>query len=390
MTDPSPRPAALADHDDIMYPSAIPFVLVHLACFAAIWTGVSWQDLAICAGLYAIRIFAIGAGYHRYFSHRTFKTSRWFQFVLAFLAMCTTQKGVLWWAAHHRHHHRYSDMENDVHSPVQNSFLYSHVGWIFSKKWAETDYSMVQDFAKYPELMWLDRNQFVPPVTMAVATFLLAGWSGLIVGFFWSTVLLYHATFCINSLAHVYGKQRYVTGDHSRNNWWFALLTFGEGWHNNHHAYQASCPQGFRWWEIDMTYYILRMLSWVGIVWDIHTPPKSVVRCEQKLGRPIIEKAAKQLAAAFQTDQIAAQVQEMLARTPSMADLKSELDLKLQTARQQAEALLASVELPAIPSRQEVGEKARRMFARTPSMDEIVERARQLVIESVAARLAKA
>jgi len=392
VTTPPPQPAGHppSGHDDILYPSTIPFILVHLACLGAIWTGVHWQDVAICVGLYGLRIFAIGAAYHRYFSHRSYKTSRWFQFVLAFLAMTTTQKGVLWWAAKHRVHHRYSDTEHDVHSPRQKGFWYSHMGWIFDRKYEGTDYALVQDFAKYPELMWLDRNQNVPPVIMAVTVFLFAGWSGLVVGFFWSTVLLYHATFCINSLAHVHGSQRYVTGDDSRNNWWFALLTMGEGWHNNHHAYQASTRQGFRWWEVDMTYYILKAFSWVGLVWDLHEPPKAVVRGEHKVGRPVIEKAARQLAASFHADQIAAQVAEMLTRTPTLAELRSELEDKLANARKQAEALLASVQLPAIPSTQEVKERASRMFARSPSMDDIVERARQLVIEGVCARLAAA
>ncbi|HYE52661.1 MAG TPA: fatty acid desaturase [Azospirillaceae bacterium] len=392
MTTPPPQPAGHppSGHDDILYPSTIPFILVHLACLGAIWTGVHWQDVAICVGLYGLRIFAIGAAYHRYFSHRSYKTSRWFQFVLAFLAMTTTQKGVLWWAAKHRVHHRYSDTEHDVHSPRQKGFWYSHMGWIFDRKYEGTDYALVQDFAKYPELMWLDRHQNVPPVIMAVTVFLFAGWSGLVVGFFWSTVLLYHATFCINSLAHVHGSQRYVTGDDSRNNWWFALLTMGEGWHNNHHAYQASTRQGFRWWEVDMTYYILKAFSWVGLVWDLHEPPKAVVRGEHKVGRPVIEKAARQLAASFHADQIAAQVAEMLTRTPTLAELRSELEDKLANARKQAEALLASVQLPAIPSTQEVKERASRMFARSPSMDDIVERARQLVIEGVCARLAAA
>jgi len=392
VTTPPPQPAGHppSGHDDILYPSTIPFILVHLACLGAIWTGVHWQDVAICVGLYGLRIFAIGAAYHRYFSHRSYKTSRWFQFVLAFLAMTTTQKGVLWWAAKHRVHHRYSDTEHDVHSPRQKGFWYSHMGWIFDRKYEGTDYALVQDFAKYPELMWLDRHQNVPPVIMAVTVFLFAGWSGLVVGFFWSTVLLYHATFCINSLAHVHGSQRYVTGDDSRNNWWFALLTMGEGWHNNHHAYQASTRQGFRWWEVDMTYYILKAFSWVGLVWDLHEPPKAVVRGEHKVGRPVIEKAARQLAASFHADQIAAQVAEMLTRTPTLAELRSELEDKLANARKQAEALLASVQLPAIPSTQEVKERASRMFARSPSMDDIVERARQLVIEGVCARLAAA
>src|SRR3984957_677392 len=249
------RPAD--DHDDIMYPSAIPFVLAHLACLAAIWTGVTWTAVALAVALYLLRIFAVGAGYHRYFSHRAFATSRAFQFVLALLSQSTAQKSVLWWAAKHRHHHLHSDTPSDVHSPRQRGFLYAHVGWIFSPRHDATDFVKIEDFARFPELRWLDRFELAPAVVLALICLAIGGWSGLVVGFFWSTVALYHATFCINSLAHVHGRRRYVTGDDSRNNWLLAFFTMGEGWHNNHHAYQSSARQGFRWWEYDATFYIL-------------------------------------------------------------------------------------------------------------------------------------
>src|SRR5262245_14708757 len=217
MTDRQPRGSAEAD--DIVYPSAAPFVLVHLACFGAFWSGISWSAVILCVTLYWLRIFAIGAGYHRYFSHRAYATSRTFQFVLAFLAQSSAQKSVLWWAAKHRHHHLHSDTEQDVHSPRQHGFLYSHVGWIFARQHDATDLVKVADLARYPELMWLHRYALVPPALLAVLCTVIAGWSGLFVGFFWSTVLVYHATFGINSLAHVYGRKRYLTGDDSRNNW---------------------------------------------------------------------------------------------------------------------------------------------------------------------------
>lgn len=210
-------------HDDIVYPSALPFILVHLACFGAIWSGVTREAIAIGAALYWLRIFAIGAGYHRYFSHRAYATSRAFQFVLAFLAQSTAQKSVLWWAAKHRHHHLHSDTEHDLHSPRHKGFLYSHIGWIFARRQDTADLVKVADLARYPELMWLHRFELVPAILLAGLTYLLAGWPGLFVGFFWSTVLVYHATFCINSLAHVSGSKRYVTGDDSRNNWLLAL-----------------------------------------------------------------------------------------------------------------------------------------------------------------------
>src|SRR4051812_11191402 len=201
--------------DDILYPDAVPFLLVHLACFGAIWTGVTGTAVGIGIALYWLRMFAIGAGYHRYFSHRAYSTSRAFQFILAFLAQSTTQKSVLWWAAKHRHHHRHSDTEHDVHSPRHKGFFYSHLGWIFYRQHDLTDLVKVADFATFPELKFLHRFEQLPSVILALLCFLIGGWSGLVVGFVWSTVLLYHATFCINSLAHVHGRKRYVTGDDS-------------------------------------------------------------------------------------------------------------------------------------------------------------------------------
>jgi stearoyl-CoA desaturase (delta-9 desaturase) len=309
VTPVQPAPAAddpePAGHDDIMYPSAVPFVLVHLACFGAIWTGVTWQALVMGFVLYWVRIFAIGAGYHRYFSHRAYSTSRAFQFVLAVLSQSTSQKSVLWWASKHRHHHLHSDTHEDVHSPRHTGFVYSHLGWIFARRHDEADLVKVGDFACYPELMWLHKHELVPPLVLALICLFIGGWSGLVVGFFWSTVLVYHATFCINSLAHVRGRKRYVTGDDSRNNWALAIFTMGEGWHNNHHACQSSVRQGFRWWEYDPTFYLLKALSWIGLVWDLKTPPPAVLRNEQRLGARVVNRAAAQLAAHFNSERIA-------------------------------------------------------------------------------------
>lgn len=365
--------------EDILYPDAIPFFLVHLACFGAIWTGVTWTAIGMGVALYWLRMFAIGAGYHRYFSHRAYSTSRIFQFVLAALAQSTAQKSVLWWAAKHRHHHLHSDTEHDVHSPRQSGFLYAHVGWIFSRQHDETNLAKVADLTRYPELVWLHKYELVPAVMLAVSTFLIGGWSGLVVGFFWSTVAVYHGTFCINSLAHVHGTKRYVTGDDSRNNWLLAFFTMGEGWHNNHHAYQASVRQGFRWWEIDPTYYILKALSWCGVVWDLKSPPEAVLRNEQRLGSRVIEKAAADLAATFNVEAISAALNQSLATTPGLADLRG----RLADAQHRAADLLDGMHLPHVPTYHEVLERASRMFAKTRSIDAIVERAHRMVIEGV-------
>ena len=372
-------PPAAAEHDDIIYPSVVPFVIVHLICFAAIWTGVTWSAIATCIGLYWLRIFAIGAGYHRYFSHRAFATSRVFQFVLAFMAQTTTQKSILWWAAKHRHHHLHSDTEDDVHSPRQRGFIYAHVGWIFDVRHDETDLAKIADFARYPELRLLHKFELAPAIMLGALVFLIGGWTQLVVGFFWSTVLLYHATFCINSLAHVLGKKRYVTGDDSRNNWLLAFFTMGEGWHNNHHAYQASARQGFRWWEFDPTYYLLRGLSCLGIVWDLKSPPKALLRNEQRLGRKVIERAAQQLAISFDPERIAAALESAYANTPSLAELQE----KLKEARHMAADALANLSFPAVPTRDEIRARAAAIFAHTPSLEDIVERANRMILEKV-------
>ena len=319
-------------HDDIVYPDAIPFVLLHLACFAAVWTGVTKTAVAMGVLLYIVRMFAVTAGYHRYFSHSSFKTSRWFQFVLAWFAQSSAQKSVLWWAVIHRRHHRHSDTEEDVHSPRHRGFLYAHLGWIFDRRYDSFDLDSIRDFAKYPELRFLVRFERLPAIVLALVTLLIGGAPGVVVGFFWSTVLLYHCSFFINSLAHAYGKQRYVTGDDSRNSWWLAAITMGEGWHNNHHACQRSARQGFRWYEIDATFYLLRALSWVGVVWELRTPPIDLVRNERPLGRGMVERAARKLAASLVEDPLDARymatmgalrerARGMIPHTPSMDDI---------------------------------------------------------------------
>jgi stearoyl-CoA desaturase (delta-9 desaturase) len=333
--------------------------------------------------LYLVRIFAIGAGYHRYFAHRTFRTGRVFQFCLAVLAQMSAQRGARWGAEMHRRHHRHSDTAADVHSPIVRGFLYAHLGWIFVPRNTPTDYDAIRDLSRYGELMWLDRHHYLPPILLGVLSWAILGWPGLVVGFCWSTVVLWHATFSINSLAHLIGRRRYVTGDQSRNNWALALLTLGEGWHNNHHAYQASARQGFRWWECDVTYYVLCVLSWVGLVWDLHVPPKAVIRGEQKLGTLVIDKVARQLAASFPVKSIASQALETLTNTPGWIELRS----RLLSASVRAEAVWNEIDLQHIPTLDEVRRYARARLAQTPSLEEIAVSTRQRLLELVYSRL---
>src|SRR5579862_2939573 len=228
-----------SDDEKINWASSLPFLLFHLVPLFAILTGVTWKAMAIFVTLYSVRMFAITAGYHRYFAHRSYRVSRPVQFLFGLVGITAAQKGPLWWASHHRAHHRYSDTEQDVHSP-QKGFWWSHVGWILSRRYKKADLSLVRDLSSFPELRFLERYNAVSPWILGAGAFLIGGWSGLVFGFFGSTVVLWHATFTINSLSHTFGTRRFATSDTSRNNPLLAMLTFGEGWHNNHHHFQAS------------------------------------------------------------------------------------------------------------------------------------------------------
>jgi stearoyl-CoA desaturase (delta-9 desaturase) len=278
-----------ADAKKVDWFRILPFVIMHLMCLGVIWVGWSWFAVLTTAALYFVRMFAITGFYHRYFSHNTFKTNRFWQFCFAVLGNSSVQRGPLWWAAHHRHHHRFADTEKDIHSPSRHGFLWSHIGWLTSSANFPTKMQYVKDWARFPELRWINRFDTVIPILLAVALFVSGsfleiyapqlGTNGpqlLIWGFFISSVVLFHGTVTINSLDHMFGSRRYNTPDTSRNNAFLALITLGEGWHNNHHHYAISARQGFYWWEIDITYYLLKVFSWLGIVWDLRGLPQGL------------------------------------------------------------------------------------------------------------------
>lgn len=278
----------MASYTTIHFIKSAVFFAVHLACIGVIWVGFSWVAALVCLALYVARMFAITGVYHRYFSHRTYQTTRWFQFVLAWLGASSGQKGPIWWASHHRHHHQHSDTEEDIHPPSKGLW-WAHVGWVLSADYDTANTPLVKDLTKFPELRWLDRNHWIPPFLLAVATYFVGeflakyapslgtnGMQMLVWGFFVSTTLLYHGTFVINSLTHKWGSRRFDTTDNSRNSLILALITLGEGWHNNHHRYPGSEKQGFYWWEIDISHYILKGLAWMGLVWDLRVPPKKI------------------------------------------------------------------------------------------------------------------
>jgi stearoyl-CoA desaturase (delta-9 desaturase) len=262
---------------------------IHFGCFLVLWSGFSWIALGVCLALYVIRMFAVTGVYHRYFSHRSYKTSRVFQFILAVLGTSCAQKGPIWWASHHRHHHQYSDTEEDIHPPRIYGLWWAHIGWVLSAQFIEARWEVVKDWSKFPEIRFIDKYHLLAPVLLGVGLTVggyylniwwpelhTSGFQMFVWGFCVSTTLLYHGTFAINSLAHIMGKARFKTGDDSKNSLILALVTLGEGWHNNHHRYPGSERQGFYWWEIDITHYILKSLSWVGLVWDLREPPARI------------------------------------------------------------------------------------------------------------------
>jgi stearoyl-CoA desaturase (delta-9 desaturase) len=265
-------PARSVPAEPISWGRSLPFLLAHALPVLAFFVPFHWSYVVLALVSYYVRMLFLTIGYHRYFAHRSFQTSRPFAFVLAFLAQLSAQKGVLWWSSHHRHHHRASDQEDDAHSPTQRGLWWSHFGWVMAKKHEDTRTELVKDLARYPELRFLNKHWWLPPVIGLVGLFAVGGlpwviWGGLI-----STIVLFHGTFTINSLSHVFGKRRYLTTDTSRNNWVLALITCGEGWHNNHHYHQNTANQGWFWWEVDTSYYLLRVLQGLGLVWKLKTP----------------------------------------------------------------------------------------------------------------------
>ena len=291
-----PEPGAAGTSENhIDWIRAIPFIMMHLACFAVIWVGWSWLAVSIAVFLYALRVFALTGFYHRYFAHRSFKTWRIVQFAFAVIGCSAVQRGPLWWAAHHRHHHVHSDDPQDLHSPRQQGFWWAHFGWFLTPRAFPTNFKIIPDFAKFPELRFLDRYDLIVPVLLGVFLFgfgELVAWQApesgvtgmqlLVWGFFVSTVAVYHVTYLVNSATHLIGFRRYETKDDSRNNWLIALLTFGEGWHNNHHYYPNSTRQGFFWWEIDISYMTLTFMSMLGLVWDMKAVPERILHPKKK------------------------------------------------------------------------------------------------------------
>ena len=277
------------DTDNRILMASSPIVLMHVLSVGVFFVGFSWVALAVALLTYVARVFALTAGYHRYFSHRSFKTSRSFQFVMAWVGASAAQLGPMWWAANHRHHHQHSDQVEDIHSPVTKNLFWAHIGWVMCRAYSAIQFDRIKDLSKFPELRFIDRFHILPVISLIGSLFALGvalqhftpqlGTNGLQMvmwGFFVSTIAVYHVTFCVNSVTHVVGKKRFKTNDESRNSFWVALLTFGEGWHNNHHRWPLSARQGMYWWEFDLTYLFLKGLEKVGLIWDVKVYPQQL------------------------------------------------------------------------------------------------------------------
>jgi stearoyl-CoA desaturase (delta-9 desaturase) len=246
-----------------------------------------WAFVALWAASHFLRAIGLTLAFHRYFAHRAFKMNRAARFVWAFIGTAAMQKGPLWWAGHHVNHHRFADREGDPHSPMVSGFYYAHIGWFLNdSKYDSVEASnpVIRDFSKVPEIAWLEKYFFLPPLALAATMFLLGGLPWLVWGFCLPTMTLAHSTFAINTVNHMFGSRRFETLDESRNNPLTAFFAVGEGWHNNHHRYQRAARNGFYWWEFDPTWYVIGAMGAVGLASEIQAVPPRIYE-EARAGR---------------------------------------------------------------------------------------------------------
>ena len=203
------------------------------------------------------------------------------RFVWTLIGTSAMQKGPLWWAGHHVNHHRFADREGDPHSPLVSGIYYAHVGWFLHDARHDrlaASNPVIRDFSGVPEIAWLERYYFVPPLMLVAGLYLLGGLPWVVWGFCVPTVSLGHATFAINSVNHMFGSRRFDTLDESRNNVVTAVVAAGEGWHNNHHRYQRAARNGFYWWELDPTWYVIRLMELAGLAWAVQRVPSRIYK----------------------------------------------------------------------------------------------------------------
>ena len=263
----------------LIFISIIVFWTVQVSAVLAVLVPFSWAMAGLWAVSHFLRAIGLTLSFHRYFAHRTFQMNRAARFVWALIGTAAMQKGPLWWAGHHVNHHKFADREGDPHSPAITGFYHAHIGWFLNDARhdrLEATNPVLRDFSSAPEIVWLDRYHFVPPLALAVGLFLSGGLQWLVWGFCVPTVTLAHSTFAINTVNHMFGSRRFDTIDDSRNNVLTAFFAAGEGWHNNHHRYQRAARNGFFWWEFDPTWYVIKLMAAVGLAWDVQAVPARI------------------------------------------------------------------------------------------------------------------
>jgi len=255
------------------------FWLVQASALLVFAVPFRWAFLALWAVSHFTRAIGLTLIFHRYFAHRAFKMNRVARFVWAFIGTAAMQKGPLWWAGHHVNHHKFADRDGDPHSPMVSGVYYAHIGWfLHDTKYdkVEATNPVIRDFSKVPEIAWLEKWFFVPPAALALGLYFFGGMPSLVYGFCLPTMTLAHATFAINTVNHMFGSRRFETLDESRNNVLTAVFAAGEGWHNNHHRFQRAARNGFYWYEVDVTWYVIRAMAAVGLIWDIQPVPQRI------------------------------------------------------------------------------------------------------------------
>ena len=257
---------------NINWVTAAFMVAFHVLALVALWF-FSWQNLAVALVLHWMAVgFGISLGYHRLHTHRGFKTSKTFEYFLAICGTLTLEGGPIFWVATHRKHHQLSDQDGDPHSPREGGF-WAHMGWIL---FGDTHHNNTELMGRYaPDLnrdrfyRWLNSYHWVPLTTLGLILLATGGWSMVLWGIFLRVVVGLHGTWLVNSATHMWGTRRFETRDDSRNSWWVALLTFGEGWHNNHHAHPVSARHGLAWYEFDISWITLKFFNAIGVVSDL-------------------------------------------------------------------------------------------------------------------------
>jgi fatty-acid desaturase len=275
----------LPNGNKMNWPTSLVLVLFHIGAIAALFM-FSWRNLLISMALYWITVgWGISLGYHRLHTHRSYKVPLWMEYFFAVCGALTLEGGPIFWVATHRIHHQKSDQPGDPHSPHDGAW-WAHMGWIL---FGETNHNNTRlmskyapDLAKHKFYIWLNNWHWVPMVALGVILLAIGGFPLMCWGIFLRVVLGLHATWLVNSATHMWGNRRFSTKDDSRNNWWVALMTFGEGWHNNHHAHPTSARHGLAWYEFDISWITLTMLKAIGVAKQVRVAKIDEVLAERE------------------------------------------------------------------------------------------------------------